>query len=225
MPPFVKESMNRIRWYWRFDNPDKYQKMVKGYYRMISGIDQGLGRLRTELKKSGQDKNTVIIFMADNGYFLGERGFAGKWTMHDLSIRVPLIISDPRIPAAQKGRVEQNMTLNVDITPTILDLAGVPIPDAMHGRSLMRMINNKNVDGREEILTEHLWDQPDIPQTEAVRTDEWKYIRYPQHPEYEELYHLQKDPVEKNNLASDKEYASIRKMLENKCNALITEYS
>jgi len=225
LPEFVKQSMNRIRWHWRFDNPEKYQKMVKGYYRMISGVDTGLGRLLEELKNRGLADNTVIILMGDNGYFLGERGFAGKWTMHDLSVRVPLIIFDPRLPHLKKNRIEQNMVLNVDLPPTILDLAGIPIPPELQGRSLLPVIEGDTVPGRKVILTEHLWNRPEIPKTEAVRTEQWKYIRYPQHPEYAELYNLQKDPLEKHNLVTKGEYASIRRMLESKCDSLIKVFS
>jgi arylsulfatase A-like enzyme len=225
LPEFVKKSMNRIRWHWRFDNPVKYQNMVKGYYRMISGIDMALGRLLGELKKSGKDKNTVIIFMGDNGYFLGERGFAGKWTMHDLSIRVPLIIFDPRNSGPDKNRVDENMVLNVDVTPTILDLAGVPVPGEMQGRSLVPVISGDNVTGRKEILTEHLWDRPEIPITEAVRTNRWKYIRYPQHPEYEELYDIRNDPDEKINLAMNADFTAIRNMMQKRCDDLIKNFS
>jgi arylsulfatase A-like enzyme len=103
LPEFVKKSMNRERWFWRFDTPEKYQEMVKGYYRMISGVDMALGRLLTELKRMDRHKDTIIMLMSDNGYFLGERGFAGKWTMHDLSIRVPLIIYDPRMAEPASG--------------------------------------------------------------------------------------------------------------------------
>jgi arylsulfatase A-like enzyme len=199
--------------------------MVKGYYRMISGIDMALGRLLGELKKSGKDKNTVIIFMGDNGYFLGERGFAGKWTMHDLSIRVPLIIFDPRNSGPDKNRVDENMVLNVDVTPTILDLAGVPVPGEMQGRSLVPVISGDNVTGRKEILTEHLWDRPEIPITEAVRTNRWKYIRYPQHPEYEELYDIRNDPDEKINLAMNADFTAIRNMMQKRCDDLIKNFS
>ena len=84
--------MNRVRWYWRFDTPEKAQRMTKGYYRMISGVDAGIGRIMSELQSLGVADNTVVILMGDNGYFLGERGYAGKWLPHELSIRVPLIV-------------------------------------------------------------------------------------------------------------------------------------
>ena len=82
-PDFLKKSLARIRWRWRFDTPEKYQKMVKGYYRMISGIDQVIGHIRKELDKLNQADNTIIIFTGDNGYFLGERQMAGKWLIKD----------------------------------------------------------------------------------------------------------------------------------------------
>ena len=220
LPDFVKESMNRERWFWRFDTPEKYQEMVKGYYRMISGVDMALGRLLNELKILDRHKDTIIILMSDNGYFLGERGFAGKWTMHDLSIRIPLIIYDPRLVRTRRGIIDSSLVLNVDIAPTLLDLAGLPIPEQMQGKSLVPILNGSTVNTRKQILTEHLWDLPQIPQTEAIRTDQWKYIRYPQHPEFDELYDLQNDSIEKNNLAFDNKYSEIRAKLNRLCNQL-----
>ena len=180
-PSFLQNSLNRVRWKWRFDTPDKYQAMVKGYYRMISGVDQAIGKIREELKKLGLDKNTIIIFMSDNGYFLGERGFAGKWLMHDLSIRVPLIIFDPR---KSTQRIEpRQMVSNLDIAPTILDMAGVQIPHFWQGKSLLPLLQDPLVNWRTELFCEHLYNHEQIPQSEAIRTDRWKYIRYPKHPE------------------------------------------
>jgi arylsulfatase A-like enzyme len=163
--------------------------------------------------------------MSDNGYFLGERGFAGKWTMHDLSIRVPLIIYDPRMARARRGRIDSSLVLNTDIAPTVLDMAGVSIPQEIQGRSLLPNIMGSMVNSRQQILTEHLWEHPNIPQTDAVRTEQWKYIRYPQHPEFEELYDLQNDSIEKNNLFFDERYAEIRAKLSEICDQLIQKVS
>ena len=96
LPDFLKNSESRVRFKWRFDEPKKYQVMVRGYYRMISGVDLVIGRIREALKKRGLADNTVIIFTSDNGYFLGERGFADKWYIYEHSIRVPLLVFDPR---------------------------------------------------------------------------------------------------------------------------------
>ncbi len=221
LPEFVKKSLNRIRWYWRFDTPEKYQKMVKGYYRMITGIDLALGKLMKALEKNNLDQNTIIILMGDNGYFLGERGFAGKWTMHDTSIRVPFILYDPR--NQKNAKTINEFVLNIDLAPTILDLAGIDIPQSYQGRSVRPLIDNDVIDWRTEILTEHLWDRGDIPQTESVRTKEWKYIRYQQHPEYEELYNLRDDPLESSNLAFDVKYLKQLKILRELCDKKIAE--
>jgi len=208
LPDFLQQSLNRTRWHWRFDTPDKYQRMVKGYYRMISGVDLVIGRLMTELERSGAAENTVILFAGDNGYFLGERGFAGKWLMHDLSLKVPLIVFDPRMRGRNRGAIRSEMVLNIDLPATILDLAGLPASGAMQGRSLLPLIEGRRPQWRSDIVCEHLWDRSDIPRSECLRTERWKYIRYLDHPEYEELYDLAEDPAESRNLARETGYAT-----------------
>ena len=203
-PEFLRNTMNRTRWAWRFDTPEKYQAMVKGYYRMISGVDMVLGRIVAELERRGLARNTIIVFTSDNGYFLGERGYAGKWLMYDLSINVPLIVFDPRASRDDRGLVRRELVLNVDLPATLLDLAGAPLPEAIQGRSLRPLLGRVRPAWREEIFCEELWDNPEIPQSECVRTDRWKYIQYPRHPEYVELFDLEEDPQEKRNLAGDK---------------------
>jgi arylsulfatase A-like enzyme len=218
LPEFLRASLNRERWHWRFDTPEKHARMVRGYYRMISGVDAGLGRIREALEERGLAENTVVIVIGDNGYFLGERGYAGKWSMHDLSTRVPLLIHDPR--SAERGGVRAGFALNVDLAPTILDLAGVPVPDAIQGRSLLPLVANRAVAWRDAVFTEHRWDLDAIPRTEALRTERWKYIRYLDHPEYEELYDLQRDPREECNLADDEhrdEHRAVLRELRQRC--------
>jgi arylsulfatase A-like enzyme len=219
-PDFLKDSLNRVRWFWRFDTPEKYQAMVKGYYRMISGIDRVIGRLRQELVRQGIECDTIIILTSDNGYFLGERGFAGKWLMYEPSIRVPLIVFDPRVPRALAGRVITEPVINLDLAPTMLNLAKHPIPEEMQGRSFMPLIRGQNQPSRTEVFCEHLWDHPQIPQTEALRTGGWKYIRYLKHPEYEELYNLTDDPNESQNLASDPSQSFRLQSLRQRCTEL-----
>jgi arylsulfatase A-like enzyme len=191
--------------------------MVKGYYRMISGVDRVLGRLLEELAQLGLDRNTVIVFTSDNGYFLGERGFAGKWLMHEPSIRVPLIVRDPRLPRSLRGSVRNNPVLNIDVAPTLLDMAGVPIPAQMQGRSFLSSLKEDAASGGRDVFCEHLWNNPQIPQSECLRTDGWKYIRYLKHPEYEELYNLSSDPLESRNLARDPEQAARLKRMWRRC--------
>lgn len=219
-PDFLKNSLNRIRWFWRFDTPEKYQAMVKGYYRMISGIDRVIGRLRGELIRQGIEQDTVIMITSDNGYFLGERGFAGKWLMHEPSIRVPLIVYNPRLSQAFTGRVIKEPALNLDLAPTLLDLAEQPIPEEMQGRSLVPLLKDQSHPLRTEVFCEHLWDHPQIPQTECLRSGGWKYIRYLRHPAYEELYNLTDDPDESQNLASDPEQSLRLQSMRRRCREL-----
>ncbi|MEX0324337.1 MAG: sulfatase [Puniceicoccaceae bacterium] len=198
-PIWVREGLNRVRWYWRFDTAEKYQRMVKGYYRMISAVDAQIGRIRDTLKAQGIEKNTLIIFMSDNGYFLGERQLAGKWLMYENSLRVPMIVFDPR--AKKKGTVSE-MALNIDIAPTILDYAGIEIPESMQGRPLQPLLGSGNTNWRTDFLCEHLMETSKIPKSEGIRTERFKYFRYIDHPEHEELYDLTKDPMERTNLAN-----------------------
>ena len=219
----VREGFNRLRWTWRFDTPEKYQHSVKGYYRMIYGIDLEIAKIRKKLKEKGLDKNTVIILMGDNGYFLGERQLAGKWLMYDNSVRVPLIVYDPRV---NEHRDVDEMALNIDVPATILDLAGVEIPQTYQGKSLLPIVSNKeNSTGRDTVLIEHLWEFENIPPSEGVRTSEWKYFRYVNDKSSEELYNLKNDPKETNNLVSKPEFAEVLKKLRNKLDRLTEEFA
>ncbi|MFS4417396.1 sulfatase-like hydrolase/transferase [Maribacter sp. 2307ULW6-5] len=204
-PKMVRDGFNRLRWGWRFDTPEKYQHSVKGYYRMLYGIDREIAKMREALKKKGMDQNTVIILMGDNGYFLGERQMAGKWLMYDNSVRVPLIVFDPR---QRRQKDSEALALNIDVPSTILDLANIEAPATWQGKSLMPIVANKTRDfGRDTVLIEHIWDFENIPPSEGVRTKDWKYFRYVNDKTIEELYDLRKDPQEINNLAKDPAFA------------------
>lgn len=222
LPKEVKAGFNRVRWKWRFDTPEKYQQMVKGYYRMITEIDDEIGMIRKQLIEKGIDDNTIIIVMGDNGYFLGDRQLADKWLMYDVSIRIPLIIYDPRV--GRSGKID-DMVLNIDITKTMLDMAGIAIPRQYQGESLVPLVANQTAHlKRDAILVEHLWDMPDIPSSEGIRTERWKYFRYRLISAPEELYDLKNDPLEKNNLAADLQYARVLSKLRKQCDATAAKY-
>lgn len=212
-PEYVRSGENRTRWHWRYDTPEKYQHSVKGYYRMISEVDAEIGKIRTVLEQKGLAENTVIILMGDNGYFLGERQLAGKWLMYDNSLRVPLMVFDPRKAG---GKRVEDIALNIDVTSTILDLAGAKSPKTWQGVSL----NSPQLAKRKEFLFEHLWQTPIIPPSEAIRTERWKYFRYINDPGHEELYDLSVDPLEQNNLATNPAFQTtlleLRKRMEKK---------
>jgi arylsulfatase A-like enzyme len=222
LPAAVREGISRDRWYWRFDTPEKYQRSVKGYYRMISGIDLELARIRDKLAEIGRDDNTVIMLMGDNGCFLGERQIAGKWLMYEPSIRVPLVVYDPRTGT---HRDIDEMALNLDIAATIVDLAGIDVPPSYHGKSLLPLIEGRAESlSRDAVLIEHLWEREDIPPSEGVRTHEWKYLRYVHDRAREELYDLRADPSESRNLAGDPAYREALEGFRAKLEELMGQY-
>ena len=222
LPIPVQEGFNRTRWKWRFDTPEKYQNMVKGYYRMITEIDDEIGLIRKQLKAQGIEDNTIIIVMGDNGYFLGDRQLADKWLMYDVSIRIPLIIYDPRV---HKPASIDAMVLNIDITKTMLGIAGITAPKKYQGQDLMPFVEKGNIpSNRKSILIEHLWKLPEIPSSEGIRSANWKYFRYRLISAPEELYDLKSDPLENNNLAANPKYAKQLALLRKQCDAAILKY-
>lgn len=210
LPKEVRKGFNRIRWTWRFDTPERYQKYVKGYYRMISQIDDEIGKIQRTLKKQGLDKNTIIIFASDNGYFLADRQIADKWLMYEPSIRIPLIIYDPR----QESKIVEEPVLNIDIPSTILDLAHATIPSEYQGQSLLGYyLSGRTAEKRDAIMFEHLWKKEEIPSSEGIRTKQWKYFRYRFIQANDELYDLVNDPLETKNLSNDPNFKKIKQGL------------
>ena len=145
--------------------------------------------------------------MGDNGYFLGERQFADKWLMYDKSLRVPMMIYDPRNTI---HRVVEDEVLNIDIAPTIFGFAGLRQPQSWQGVNLAGYTKAASpAKSRVDFLCEHLWKVDIIPSSEGFRTKKWKYFRYREDLKHEELYDLSKDPLEKNNLVNETKYKSV----------------
>jgi arylsulfatase A-like enzyme len=209
LPESVQNSEGRRRWGWRYDTPEKMQRILRDYYRLISGVDREVGRIRQELAHRGLADRTVIIFTADNGFALGDRGMADKWYMYEEDIRVPAIIYDPLLPESRRGKRVEAMALNVDFAPTMLELAGVKAPQQMQGRSLLPVLEGQTPsDWRTEFFYEHHSVANRIPPSEGVRTERFKLIRWiNEEPVIEELYDLANDPLEEQNLVSDPKYA------------------
>lgn len=231
LPEFLRDpstSMNRFRYFWGLDTPEKYQANMRGYFRMISGIDHAIGRIRQALEARGLAYNTVIIYAADNGYYMGDRGFAGKWTHYEQSLRVPLIVYDPRLPGAKRGRTPGQMALNIDIPSTLLNLASVPAPEQYQGRSLLPIIyanDDKDPEWRQDFFCEHLMNHKQLPKWEGVRSERYVYTRYfEQKPVYEFLHDLKEDPDQLNNLAASATHAAVLETMRSRCDALCEYY-
>ncbi len=227
IPEVLQDSMNRDRWYWRWDTPEKYQKNVKAYFRMLSGVDHVIGRLLDELERLGFDDNTVVIFSGDNGYYLGSRGFAGKWSHYEESLRVPLIIADPRLPKTAQGRVVDPVVLNVDVAPTILEVAGITPPEHYQGRSLTSLLDQSAPsDWRTDFFCEHLFNNARIPKWEGIRGARWVYARYfEEEPPFEFLHDLETDPQQLQNCADDPSSSAILDELRERTETLRKAYS
>jgi len=221
-PDFLKNSFNRERFFWRWDTEEKYQTNMRAYYRMISGYDNVMKRVIATLKEKGLDKNTIIIYSADNGSYLGNRGFAGKWSHYEESLRVPLIVYDPRLPTEEQGKTSDKMSLNIDIPATILDYAGIVPPELYQGNSLLPIVNNEKIETwRTSFLCEHRLDNDNIPKYVGIRGERYVYVNYyEQDPPYEYLHDLDQDPSQLKNLVSNDDYQEILAAMKSQCVSL-----
>lgn len=229
-PDFLKGSLNRQRFFWRWDTDEKYQRNMKAYYRMLSGLDNVIGRVLQKVDDLGKSKNTIVIFCGDNGYYMGQRGFAGKWSHYEESLRVPMIIYDPRADSKLAGQVNTSVALNVDLPATMLEYAGVNIPDHYQGHSLRPLVEGTSPDNwRTDFFCEHLMDHrgtpgtkdTGIPKYEGVRGPRWTYARYFQEtPVFEYLHDLKNDPQQLKNFATDPAFSKQLDAARKRCDAL-----
>jgi arylsulfatase A-like enzyme len=201
--------------------------MMKNYYRVCSEVDATCGKILDELKARGLLESTVVVFSGDNGYYHGDRGLADKWYPHQESIRVPLIIHDPRMPAAARGTTNDSLVLNVDIAPALLAAAGVPAPATMQGRDLAALYltgSGPAPPWRSEFLYEHgtIGSKERIPSSNAVVRADVKYIHWPEY-DHEELFDLKQDPLEQRNLAGEPGHAELLGPLRARLKTLMEE--
>lgn len=233
LPSFFEDTNEgRTRWRWRYDEEEKQQHMMKNYYRMVSEVDSACATILEEVRRQGELDNTLIIFTTDNGNFHAEHGLADKWYPHQESIRVPLIIRDPRMPAGIAGTTNDDFTLNIDLGPTILAAAGVVAPPSMMGRDMAQLYLGtekaqtpsvakerylKGSDAtkwREEFFYEHpiISHKEYIPSSEALVRKDYKYFYWPDY-NVEQLFDMKTDPREENDL-SKSESPQIQQILE-----------
>jgi arylsulfatase A-like enzyme len=205
------------RWNVRFSTEQKFQDNIKKHHRLIHGVDVQLGRILAALDDPNQDgdtsdsmrANTIIILSSDHGFFLGERRQAGKWYIQEESIRVPMLVVDPRLPATQKGKRVPQMVLNIDIAATILDYAGAAIPSVMQGRSMKPIVDgNPPAAWRNAFFHDHPAVGSGVYRNEGVRTESFSYTRYPNNGNVKQMYDVTVDPYQRTNLAGDPRYAS-----------------
>lgn len=206
LPPFLSSDSNegRVRFKWRFDTAARYQEYMIRYYRLITEVDAAVGRLVDELKAQGIYENTLIAFIADNGYFHADRGLADKWYPYEQALRVPLIVRDPRLTPSRRGATRDQIVLNIDVAPTIVAAAGVRVPEVVQGQDFSPLyLAGKVPPWRDEFFYEHptITSRDRIPASQGVIRRDWKYVYWPEF-DYEQLLNLKQDPEEIRNLAS-----------------------
>ena len=224
-PEFLKTTINRTRYFWAYDTPEKYRVNLRALYRMLAGMDRIVGRVMTALQEKGFAENTVVIYSADNGYYMGDRGFQGKWSHYDQSLHVPLIVYDPRLKSELRGRVLHETALNLDIPATILDLAAIPVPAKYQGASLTPLLAGappKN--WRTDFYVEHHANPAQIATWFGVRDSRYTYANYYQNGA-ELLYDRERDPTELTNVATDPAYAATLAQLRQRGLDYKTQYT
>jgi len=196
---------------------------AKDYLRSISAVDEGIGKIFDLLAKEGLLENTCIMFGGDNGYLLGEHHRGDKRVAYNEAMRIPLIMRMPGI--VEPGSTVEEMVLNIDIAPTLLDLAGVEAPAVMQGKSMLPLFNGTGTEAWRDSFLFTYWRDliPAIPRILAVRTDRYTYATYPDIDDKDELYDLERDPFEMNNLAGNPEAAEVEKMMRQKLEQLKKE--
>ncbi|MCU0784148.1 MAG: sulfatase-like hydrolase/transferase [Verrucomicrobia bacterium] len=221
LPPAIRQSRNDTGFKAYEAGYEKYMATVRDY---TARTDLAVGRVLQALKDLKLETNTVVIFTSDNGSMWGAHGLSGKWNMYEESIRVPLMIRDPRLSASARGQRSQ-MALNIDIAPTIVALAGLSVPSAMQGINLLPILSDPKLPTRADWYYEHdvgtkSQGKP-LPRCEGVRTERWKYIRYKDtKPLQEELFDLHNDPLEDHNLAKEKTHAATLAKMSARCDEL-----
>ena len=194
--------------------------MTKDYYAGLVAVDDNIGRVLDHLEKKGILDDTAILHSSDHGYFLGEWRLFDKRLMHEPSLRVPLMLRYPK--RIKPGTVRDEMVLDIDIAPTLLDLAGVPTPSRMQGMSILPLASRPEPNFRKEWYYEYYeWPNPEkVAPHRGIRTEQYKLIQYVMDPTEGELYDLKADPTERANLYGKPEYADLQTHLHQRLEAL-----
>jgi N-acetylglucosamine-6-sulfatase len=214
IPQWVRAQ--RYSWHgvdFMYHGQTDFDAFYQDYLETLMGIDNSIGRVLDYLSENGLDKETLVIYMGDNGFAFGEHGLIDKRTAYEESMRVPLLA---RCPALIKPHTKiKQMVLNIDIGPAILEMAGIKKPSQMQGNSFLPLLAGKSSSWRDKVFYEYYWENefPQTPTQYAVRTDQYKFIRSQGVWDIDQLYDIQKDPYEINNLIRDPGYQDIAKKL------------
>ena len=233
-PSWIKERL--YTWHgiygplfeWRKIFPDDgpgavkdFEAMTHAYWATLLSVDDSVGRLYELLKKRGELDNTIIVFMGDNGLLNGEDGMVDKRTMHEPSIRLPLMVRYPGLTPSSQPKVVAQQVLTIDMAPSLLELCGVAPVKGTQGKSWVKLVQKGDPAWRTSWFYEYNYEKqfPYTPNVRGVRTEHWKYIHYPTgdglpDKHMAELYNIEFDPGERRNLIGDPKYAPVVRNLQ-----------
>ncbi|MFI5453712.1 sulfatase [Pedobacter sp. UC225_61] len=201
----------------------KFQRYMRDYLSTATSLDRNIGRTLDYLDKHNLTKNTIVIYLSDQGFYMGEHGWFDKRWIYEESFRTPMVMRYPGV--IKPGTVSNNFVMNLDIAPTMLDAAGVAIPKDEQGQSMLPLFKNKNVKGRDAIYY-HYYENGEhsVSPHFGVRNQRYKLVRFYKRVNSWELYDLQKDPNEMHNLYEQKAYSKIIAEMKVELNQLIDTY-
>ncbi len=211
------QGKDLVRW--------KYQRYIKDYLRCIASVDDNVGRVLDYLDETGLADNTVVVYTADQGFYLGDHGWFDKRFMYEESLRMPLMIRHPG--EIKAGSVSKDIVLNLDFGPTLLDFAGVTAPEDMQGQSFRKVLQRKTPRDWRKSMYYHYYEYPgahSVKRHYGVRTRQYKLIHFYNDIDEWELYDLKKDPHEMKNVYNDSAYTKVAKDLKAELKKLRAQY-
>lgn len=197
---------------WSTNTTYATEATMRDYHRCIYGVDENVGRILNLLDQLNLASNTVVMFLSDNGRYLGEHAQGDKRSAYEESLRIPFLLRYPARVGA--SNLNDSLVLNLDLAPTILEYAGLPVPAAMQGRPIGPLLQGQTTGWRTSFFYEYFLELGSVPNLYAIRTTTNKWIHYVGHPEWSELFLMAEDPFETNNLAFNPAYAAQRSLME-----------
>ncbi|MDT8273237.1 MAG: sulfatase [Desulfomonilia bacterium] len=220
LPPEADEFTPLTNYHLFVGAPAPLSFLYRRYCETVVGVDEQVGRILEKLDQLGMAEDTILVYTGDNGHLFGEHGLYDKRVAYEESIRIPFFIRYPKV-MPDPGRRAWQMALNIDLAPTLVDLAGLDLPPGIQGQSLVPSIRSKDAPGRSSWLYEHYPVYPiPIPGIAAVRTDTHKYITYQNDLRQPELFDLASDPKEKHNLIKTQEGRDLLEMMKSELEAV-----
>jgi arylsulfatase A-like enzyme len=194
----------------------KYNRYIKDYLRTIKSVDDGVGEVLDYLEEAGLAENTIVVYTSDQGFYLGEHGWFDKRFMYEESFRTPLLVRYPR--EIKAGTKIEKLVQNLDFAPTFLDYAGIEVPEAMQGESFRQLVSGQNVKWRDAVYYTY-YEYPSVHMVKrhyGVATERYKLIHFYYDIDEWELYDLENDPSEMNNVYGDPAYSEVQQMMHEK---------